>query len=113
MSNTLRFFLLIFSLFLFILVSAVLKKGKIPVRFATLWYIPSIITLIIALIPNDLSSFLTFFGFETLSNLIIAIFIALLFFITLILTIIISNQRKLIRLLIQETSMLKSKINNE
>ena len=49
-------------------------------------------------------------GFELLSNMVICLFIAILMFLTLILTVIIAGQKKKTTLLIQELSLLKSEV---
>ena len=54
--------------------------------------------------------FATKLGFQTISNLVVGVFIVILFFITISLTVIVSAQKKKITLLIQEVSILKEKI---
>ena len=49
-------------------------------------------------------------GFELLSNMVLCLFIAILMFLTLILTVIIAGQKKKTTLLIQELSLLKSEV---
>jgi hypothetical protein len=52
-------------------------------------------------------------GFKMFSNLIFSILIGVLMLICLALTIIVSGQREKIRLLIQEVSIIKKKINKK
>ena len=86
-----------------------LKKGRIPVKFALLWVFISVILLLVGLCPKIISSIAGLFGFKTMSNMLIGILIAML--ITISLTIIVSGQKYRITLLTQELSMLKEEVN--
>ena len=68
--------------------------------------------LLTAIIPSFMQLIANFLGFETMSNMIFCILIAVLIFICLSLTIIVSGQKEKTRLLIQEVSILKEKINS-
>lgn len=109
MSNTLIVTLIIFSIVLFLITTVVLKKGRIPIKYALVWYFAAVSIFMVAVFPFFIELLANFIGFETVSNLIIGIIITLLLFITMSLTIIVSGQKKKITLLIQEVSMLKSK----
>jgi hypothetical protein len=108
MQGTLRLTLLIFSIFLIFVITYILKKGRIPEKYAILWYFIAFIVLLVALFPGFLSFIAKHLGFQLMSNMIIGILIALLVFITMALTIIVSGQKKKLTLLIQEVSILKS-----
>ena len=110
MSKALIIVLIIFSLALFIATTGVLKKGRIPIKYALVWYLSSFIIFAVAIFPFLLEMVAKFLGFKTISNMVIGIIISLLLFITMSLTIIVSGQKKKITLLIQELSMVKSKI---
>ncbi len=56
-----------------------------------------------------MESLAKFLGFELLSNMVLCIFIGLLLFLTLILTVMVAGQKKKTTLLIQELSLLKRK----
>ena len=60
-----------------------------------------------------MNSFANLLGFEVGSNMIFAGLIAMLIFINIALTVIVSGQSSKIRLLIQEVSMLKGKIDEK
>lgn len=66
-----------------------------------------------AIFPFTIEFVANMLGFTTLSNLITAMIIAILLFLTMSLTIITSGQKKKITLLIQEVSILKEKINKK
>ena len=113
MTTILRIFLFTFALILFLITTIVVKKGRIPIKYSLLWYICSFIVFIVALVPQVLDFFANLLGFTTISSLIVGIFIALLLFLTMSLTIISAGQKKKITLLIQEVSILKRKVENK
>lgn len=110
MSFNLRLVLVIFSIVLMLITTIVLKKGRIPIKYSLLWYFSAIIIFLVAVFPFVIELVARILGFATLSNLIIAILITLLLFLTMSLTIITSGQRKKITLLIQEVSILKESV---
>ena len=110
MSLKLRIALLIFSIILAIITTTILRKGRMPIKYSLLWYLSSFIIIILAIFPFILKWFASLLGFITISNLIIAIIIGILLFLTMSLTIITSGQNKKITLLVQEISILKSKL---
>ena len=110
MSLNLRVLLILFSISLFILILNFLSKNKIPIRYSLFWIISSILIFIVGAFPEFVGMFTSIVGFETTSNFVIGIILSMLLVITLILTIIVSKQKKQIKLLIQEVSLLKRKI---
>lgn len=108
----LRIGLFIVSLLLLIISIIILKKGRMPVKYSLIWILSSIIILLIAVMPNLFVYLSKLVGFETMSNMVIGIFIFILLMITMSLTIIVSNQKKKITLLVQEISILKEKVSN-
>lgn len=113
MTTVLRIFLFGFALVLSLITTIVVKKGRIPVKYSLLWYLCSFIVLMVALVPQVLDFVANLLGFTTISSLIVGIFIALLLFLTMSLTIISAGQKKKITLLIQEVSMLKQKMESK
>lgn len=109
MSISLRLGLIIVSLVLLIIVLLQLRKRRIPVKYSLVWMFSSLIILLIAIIPQLFILIAKLLGFVTMSNLVIAMFIFILLIISLMLTVIVSGQRKKITLLMQEVSMLKSR----
>ena len=110
MSDNLRILLVIFSLSLFVLILNFLSKNKIPIRYSLFWILSSILIFIVGAFPDFVGMFTSIVGFETTSNFVIGIILSMLLVITLILTIIVSKQKKQIKLLIQEVSMIKRKL---
>ena len=98
--------------FLILVVAFVLyyvRKDKITIKYSLVWLVPCIILLIFVLVPGFLTWTTNLLGFQTASNMVLSLLISLLLVITLALTVIVSNQKEQIRLLIQEVSLLKEK----
>lgn len=109
MTANLRIGLLIVGIILIATVLIILKKGRMPTKYALVWLIPSSVIFLLVLSPSIFLFFTKVFGFQTISNLVIGLLFVLLFFIIMALTVIIAGQTTKINLLIQEVSMLKSK----
>ncbi len=107
MSVKLRIALFIFSIIWLVIILNLLKRNKLPIKYSLVWIIAICVLLIISLVPSILEFFAESFGFLTMANLVIGIMITLLLGITLILTVIISQQKKQITMLIQEVSIIK------
>ena len=110
MSLNLTTTLVVVSIFLIILTTYFLKKGRIPEKYSLLWYCFSIIILLVGIFPNLFNFVSEKLGFEVMSNLIIGIIVGVLILLTMSLTIMIAGQKKKTMLLIQEISILKSEI---
>ena len=111
MSDSLVKGLLIVGIFLIVMVTIILKKGRIPMKFALVWYVPSIAIVLLALFPGLFEYIADFIGFQTISNLVAGFLFVVLFLIIIALTVIIAGQTTKINLLIQEVSMLKKQLN--
>lgn len=103
----LRLFLIIFSICWIILISYFLRKDKLSVKYSLVWFSMAFVLLVLGIFPGFLSGISHLFGFQVASSFIVGIILTLLMFITLILTIIIVDQKKKIVMLIQEVSMIK------
>ncbi len=99
------------SILLYLIISFILLKGRISLKYALVWFVPSTVIFLLAIIPDVFYQLGKMLGFQTLSSLIVGILLVLLIFICISLTIIVSGQKVKITLLIQEVSMLKEKIN--
>ncbi|WP_455682828.1 DUF2304 domain-containing protein [Thomasclavelia sp.] len=113
MSDSLVRGLLIVGIFLIVVVTVILRKGRIPMKFALVWYIPSISIVLLALVPSLFVYIAEIFGFQTISNLIAGFLFLVLFLIIIALTVIIAGQTTKINLLIQEVSMLKKRVDKD
>lgn len=113
MSKSLTLTLIIVSVLLIVVTTFLLKKGRIPEKYSLLWYCFSLIILLVGLFPELFAYIADKLGFEVMSNLIIAIIIGCLLFLTMALTVMIAGQKKKTIMLIQEVSILKKKIEKE
>lgn len=112
MSDSIIALVLLLAILMLVYIFVSLKKGRMPIKYALVWLIPTIVILFLAIFPFILEWVATTIGFATLSNLVIGILLTVLLFISMALTIIVAGQSTKITLLIQEISLLKEKINN-
>lgn len=99
----------IFSVFIIIFILYLVHKEKINIKYSLVWLILFAALLICLFIPGLLVNITKILGFQTASNMILSLLIAVLVVINITNTVINSNQDKKIRLLIQEISLLKKK----
>ena len=111
MSINLKLSVLFFVLVLLLTVIILLRKGKFSTKYAILWMFACFVLILLVIFPQILSFLAGILGFELHSNMIFSIFIGI--FLTLSLTIIVSNQKEKINMLIQEVSLLKEKIDKK
>lgn len=109
MSTNLIICSVIFILLVIGFIFFLIKKDKLSIKYSMVWLILFFILLISVLVPNFMIWLTHLFGFVTPSNMILTIIIGLLILISIVLTAIVTNQDKKIRLLIQEISLLKGK----
>lgn len=111
MSITLKLSLVLFSIILITIITVLLSKDKIFIKYSFSWFFIALIILIVAIFPRILTWVQNIIGFESMVHMVIAIIFALLIYVIISLTVIISEQRKKITLLIQKVSTIESKIN--
>lgn len=110
MSLNLTVSLIFTSIFLVILTTYFLRKGRIPEKYSLLWYSFSLIILVVGIFPNAIGFISSKLGFQVMSNLVIGFIIGILILLTMALTIMIAGQKKKTTLLIQEISILKYEV---
>ena len=113
MSINLRLGIFAVSLIIVIIIIQILKRGKVPIKYSLVWFLSTIIMLLVAFFPDLLIVIAKIIGFETMSNMVIGVMIIILFLISMALTIIVSGQKEKITLLIQEVSILKRKVEED
>lgn len=101
---------ILFIVVLFIAIIYILRKGRVSVKYSIVWFLASLVLLLFILFPELLGWLTKLLGFEMGANMVFAGLIALLMFINIVLTVIVSGQNEKIRLLVQEVSLLKGKI---
>lgn len=102
--------LIIVSIFIVFVTTFLLLRGRIPEKYSLVWYLFSILILLVAILPNIFVDISKILGFEVMSNLVIAIVIGLLLLLNMVLTVMIAGQKKKSILLIQELSLLKKQM---
>ena len=103
-------------IFLVVLILAVLylvRKRRISIKYSLIWLFPSIVLILFVLIPGFMTKMTVFFGFQTPSNMILTVLISFSLIVNLALTVIVTNQKDKIRLLVQEVSIIKSEISKK
>ena len=110
MSINLQIVSCLFLLTIVSIIIYILRKGKITIKYALIWLTAAFILLLFLIFPNLFILLTNILGFSIGSNMIFAGLIAMLMFINIVLTVIVSGQNNKIRLLIQEVSLLKEKI---
>jgi hypothetical protein len=113
MSLNLQIVAVLFLLAILVSIIYILRKGRIAIKYALVWFFAALVLLIFIIFPGLMNSLTNLLGFEVGSNMIFAGLIAMLIFINIALTVIVSGQSSKIRLLIQEVSMLKGKIDEK
>ena len=109
MSKSLVISLVIFSIIWIIIILRLVRKGKLSIRNSMIWLFVALVLFIVGIFPQLMELVSEFFGFLTISNLVIGIILTLLLLLTLFLTLIVTEQKKQINSLIQEISILKEK----
>ena len=110
MSPSLKIFLFLFLLIQLFLILKTIKIKKMTIRYGSFWIFIIVLLGVAIVFPNIFITLSNFFGFETTSNMIFLIGFFFLFYLIFILTISLSKQHSVIKILVQEVSILKSKI---
>ena len=113
MSKALIVSLIVFSIIWIIIILKCVRKGSITIKYSLIWLLMAISILFVGIFPNFMELIKEKFGFQTISNLVIGIILTLLMLITLVLTMIVTNQKVQIKNLTQEVSLLKKEIKDE
>ena len=113
MSVKLVLTLVLISVLLIIVTTHFLRKGRIPEKYAILWYTFSILIFFASFVPRIFVFFAKKLGFQLMSNMILVLLIGVLFLLVMCLTIMMAGQKKKTTLLIQEVSILKKETKNK
>lgn len=107
MSLNLTLFAILFSFLIIIFIIRLIAKEKVNIKYAIIWILMFALIIVFTLIPGFLLFLTKLLGFQTASNMILSIIIAVLVIINISNTVINSEQDRKLRLLIQELSILK------
>ena len=105
--------IILFSGLMFALIIYLVHKNLFTIKYSLIWIFSIMGFLMSALIPNFLTTVQAWLGFEVLSNMIFAVLIGILIFLSLNLTVIVSRQKENIRLLTQEIALIKERIDRK
>ena len=111
-STSLRILLVLVAASLAVVTLRLVRNGRLPVRYSLPWLLASFILLLVGAVPEWIGIFTMLVGFETTSNLVIGIILAILLAMSLILTVIVSKQHKTIVVLVQELSLLRKSVDD-
>ncbi len=107
MSLNLTLFAILFSFLIIIFIIRLIAKEKVNIKYAIIWILMFALIIVFTLIPGFLLLLTKVLGFQTASNMILSIIVAVLVIINISNTVINSEQDRKLRLLIQELSILK------
>ena len=107
MSLNLTLFAILFSFLIIIFIIRLIAKEKVNIKYAIIWILMFTLIIVFTLIPGFLLLLTKLLGFQTASNMVLSIIIAVLVIINISNTVINSEQDSKLRLLIQELSILK------
>lgn len=110
MSFRLKIILILLILLFVLNIFRCIKSNKISIKYSLIWLFSCFFMIAIILIPNLLESISKILGFELISNMIFLIAIIVLFIVSFYFTVILTMQHSKITTLIQETSIIKSEL---
>ena len=107
MSLNLTLFAILFIFLIIIFIIRLIAKEIVNIKYAIIWILMFALIIVFTLIPGFLLFLTKLLGFQTASNMILSIIVAVLVIINISNTVINSEQDRKLRLLIQELSILK------
>lgn len=110
MSLPLMIVLIVFSAMLVVLISLLIVKGKVPIKYSLLWYAFAILVLAVGIFPEFFGMLGRLIGFNIMSDLVVGIILVVLILLNIALTVMIASQRRRINLVSQEVALLKKEI---
>lgn len=112
MSITLKITLLILLFIQLVLIMSRVKRKRFTMRYAVFWIILIGIMSLVVIFPTFVFKLSHFAGFEKSSNMIFLLSFFFLFYLSFIITTMVSNHNDKIKILTQEISMLKERVDN-
>lgn len=100
--------MIVLSVLFFLFITYFVKKKKLQIKHSLLWYLTSLVLIVIAVFPDILQWFSTLLGIIDITNAIFLIVIGFLLLIVFLNNVTISKHQETITLLVQEISILKS-----
>ncbi|MCR4924822.1 MAG: DUF2304 domain-containing protein [Clostridiales bacterium] len=112
MTDRLRVFVTIGIVLYFLLLSLLVKKKHISLRYALVWGVLGLVFLALDVFPGLLVQICDFFGIQTPVFALFAVFFTLVFFVLIVFTGVVSRQAEKIRTLVQTAALLEKRIMN-
>lgn len=107
MPINLRIFLFLVLISFIILILHTIKKKRLLLKYSLLWIAASLFMALCIIFPQILNLFCNMLGIKLVSNLVFLLGLLILLVLTFVLTIIVSEQKKKIILLVEEISIIK------
>lgn len=103
---------LIFVLIMILILFRFIKTEKISIKYSMVWFLALFIIILSCIFQKPMIFLSKLIGFQTMSNFVFSLLFAIIIMICISLTIIVTTQKKQIRMLVQELSIMKSELNN-
>lgn len=100
--------LIVLSVFFLLFITHFVKKKKLQIKHSLLWYLTSLVLIVVAIFPGILDRFAYFLGIIDITNAIFLVVIGFLLLIVFLNNVTLSKHQETITLLVQELSILKS-----
>lgn len=110
--NNLQIEISIAAIVLLILIIIGITKNRMSIRNSIAWFLLPVVFFLIAIFPAPIEIFAKWLGFETLSNFIFLVVIALLILICFFLTVSHSHAQAKITKLTQEIALIKKQVSD-
>ncbi len=110
MTTVFRIILLVCVLVYLLVILALMRRGRMSLKYSLIWFLSGVILLICAIFPQIISFFTRLMGIYSDTNAVFFIGVCFLILIVLSLTSIASGQSERIRTLVQTQAILEKRV---
>lgn len=110
MTTVFRIILLVCVLVYLLVILALMRRGRMSLKYSLIWFLSGVILLICAIFPQVISFFTRLMGIYSDTNAVFFIGVCFLILIVLSLTSIASGQSERIRTLVQTQAILEKRV---
>ena len=110
MTTVFRIILLVCVLVYLLVILALMRRGRMSLKYSLIWFLSGVILLICAIFPQVISFFTRLMGIYSDTNAVFFIGVCFLILIVLSLTSIVSGQSERIRTLVQTQAILEKRV---
>lgn len=110
MALNLRMFLILIVISFIFLILHTIKKNRLLLKYSLLWIASAFFMLISIVFPTFLKLLSNLLGIELVSNLVFLMGFLILLVLTFVLTVIVSEQKRKIVLLVEEVAIIKKEL---